>query len=94
MVAAAGKALTAITPAVGNSCSPDYSFWEAYTRTQWNPVPQLDIGLQVMYTHNKTAYKGPAALAANGSRPAVVNGVIDDQNVWSAMFRWQRNFYP
>ena len=31
---------------------------------------------------------------ANGSRPAVVNGVIDDQNVWSAMFRWQRNFYP
>jgi hypothetical protein len=27
-----------------------------------------------MYTHNNTAYKGPAALAANGSRPAVVNG--------------------
>ncbi|MEA2966515.1 MAG: hypothetical protein QOI46_6613, partial [Alphaproteobacteria bacterium] len=25
---------------------------------------------------------------------AVVNGIIDDQNVWSAMFRWQRNFYP
>ena len=86
--------ITAFTPGVGNSCSPDYSFWEAYTRTQWNPVPQLDIGLQVMYTHHNTAYKGPAILAANGSRPAVVNGVIDDQNVWSAMFRWQRNFYP
>ena len=86
--------IAAFTPAVGNSCSPDYSFWEAYTRTQWNPVPQLDIGLQVMYTHHNTAYKGAAALAANGSRPAVVNGVIDDQNVWSAMFRWQRNFYP
>ena len=57
-------------------------------------MPQLDIGLQVMYTHHNTAYKGPAALAANGSRPAVVDGVIDDQNVWSAMFRWQRNFYP
>ena len=38
--------------------------------------------------------KAPATLAANGSRPAVINGVIDDQNVWSAMFRWQRNFYP
>jgi hypothetical protein len=93
-VVAAGATLTAFTPALGNSCNPDYSFWEAYTRTQWNPVPQLDIGLQVMYTHNNTAYKGPAALAANGSRPAVVNGIIDDQNVWSAMFRWQRNFYP
>ena len=94
VVAAAGKALTAITPAVGNSCSPDNSFWEAYTRTQWNPVPQLDIGLQVMYTKLNTAYKGPATFAANGSRPAVANGIIDDQNVWSAMFRWQRNFYP
>ena len=69
-VVAAGPTLTAFTPGVGNSCNPDYSFWEAYTRTQWNPVPQLDIGLQVMYTHHNTAYKGPAALAANGSRPA------------------------
>jgi porin-like protein len=95
-VVAAGATIAAITPGVGNSCNPDYSFWEAYTRTQWNPVPQLDIGLQVMYTHHNTAYKGPAALAANGSRPAVpvVDGFIDDQNVWSAMFRWQRNFYP
>jgi hypothetical protein len=95
-VVAAGATIAAFTPGVGNSCNPDYSFWEAYTRTQWNPVPQLDIGLQVMYTHHNTAYKGPAALLANGSRPAVpvVAGVIDDQNVWSAMFRWQRNFYP
>jgi hypothetical protein len=89
-----GQTLTNFTPGVGNSCNPDYSFWEAYTRTQWNPVPQLDIGLQVMYQHNNAAYKGPAALAANVTRPAVVNGIIDDQNVWSAMFRWQRNFYP
>jgi hypothetical protein len=80
------------TPGVGNSCNPDYSFWEAYTRTQWNPVPQLDIGLQVMYTHHNTAYKGPAAVAADGSRPAIA--LIDDQNIWSAMFRWQGNFYP
>ena len=84
----------AFTLLAGNSCSPDYSFWEAYTRTQWNPVPQLDIGMEVLYQHNNTAFKGPATLAANGSRPAVLNGVIDDQNVWSAMFRWQRNFYP
>ena len=55
----------------GNSCSPDYSFWEAYTRTQWNPVPQLDIGMEILYQHNNTAFKGPATLAANLSRPAV-----------------------
>jgi hypothetical protein len=94
VVASGAANLTSVTLQQGNSCSPDYSFWEAYTRTQWNPVPQLDIGLQVMYQHNNTAFKGPATLAANLSRPAVINGIIDDQNVWSAMFRWQRNFYP
>jgi hypothetical protein len=89
---AGAATITALTLLPGNSCSPNYSFWEAYTRTQWNPVPQLDIGMEVMYTHHNTAYKGNALYAANGSRPVVA--LIDDQNVWSAMFRWQRNFYP
>ena len=35
----------------------------------------------------------------NGSRPSCTNTALlgcsfDDQEVWSAMFRWQRNFYP
>ena len=90
----AGTTITAFSLNAGNSCNPDYSFWEAYTRTQRNPVPQLDIGIEVLYTHSNTAFKGPSTLALNASRPAVVNGLIDDQNVWSAMFRWQRNFYP
>ena len=47
-----------------------------------------------VYSHTTPPSKARRSLAANGSRPAVVNGVIDDQNVWSAMFRWQRNFYP
>jgi hypothetical protein len=79
----------------GNACSPDFSFYEIGTRTQWNPVPQLDIGLEVLYSHLNTAYKGAATAGGygpNGSRPTVF--LVDDQNVWSAMFRWQRNFYP
>ena len=36
--------------------------------------------------------KAPPSVPASGSRPPVF--VIDDQDVWSAMFRWQRNFYP
>ena len=55
-------------------------------------MAQLDIGLQVMYTRLNTAFKGNAVVVANGSRPPV--GRLDDQDVWSAMFRWQRNFYP
>ena len=77
---------------VGLNCSPDFSFFEVGTRTQWNPVPQLDIGLEVLYSKLNTAFKGVANVAANGSRPAVTQ--VADQDVWSAMFRWQRNFYP
>ena len=89
-----GTRITAFTPLLGNSCSPDYSFWEAYTRTQWNPVPQLDIGLEVLYTHRNTAFKGAVDLGRERLASRRRRWFIDDQNVWSAMFRWQRNFYP
>ena len=56
------------------------------------PGAEIDIGLDVTYTGLNTAYKRAAVYAANGSRPAVA--LLDDQGVWSAMFRWQRNFYP
>jgi hypothetical protein len=83
---------TAVTPLPGNSCSPDWDFWELGSRTQWNPVPQLDIGLEVLYSRRNTAFKGPGIVPANASRPAVF--VLDDQEAWSAIVRWQRNFYP
>jgi hypothetical protein len=84
--------LSAVTALAGNSCNPDYSFYQVGSRTQWNPVRNLDIGVDVTYTGLNTAYKGAGIYAANGSRPAVA--LLDDQGVWSAMFRWQRNFYP
>jgi len=88
----AGATTFAVTLQKGNSCSPDMSFWEVYTRTQWNPVPQLDIGLEVLWSRRNTAFKGAAVVPAQLSRPAVF--ALDDQDVVSAMFRWQRNFYP
>ena len=87
----------AVNPALGNSCSPNYSFFEIGTRTQWNPVQQLDIGLELLYTKHNTAYKGPGlygTVAAVGNAPRPFVTLFDDQEVWSAMFRWQRNFYP
>jgi hypothetical protein len=84
--------LSAVRADAGNSCNPDYGFWEVGTRTQWNPVPLLDIGFELLYSHHLTAYKGPALYTANAPRPAVA--LMDDQGVWSTMFRWQRNFYP
>jgi hypothetical protein len=76
----------------GNSCNPDFSFYEVGTRTQWSPVPNLDIGVQVLYTHLNTAYKGPGVYGANAPQPATTS--IDDQGIWSVILRIQRALLP
>jgi hypothetical protein len=93
-VPVAGTVQPPITVAAAtNSCSPDFSWWQVGTRTQWNPHPDLDIGVDLLWTHLNTAYKGAGTLAANGARPAGPYA-IDDQDVLSVMFRIQRNFLP
>ena len=76
-----------------SNCNPDVSWWNVGTRTQWNPHPDLDIGVDVMWSHLNTAFKGTATLAANGARPGGTY-TIDDQDIVSVMFRIQRNFLP
>jgi hypothetical protein len=84
----------AVGTGAGNACSPDFSWWQVGTRTQWNPHPDLDIGVDLLWTHLNTAYKGSnVTLGSNGARPAGVYD-IDDQDVFSVMFRIQRNFLP
>ncbi len=57
----------------GNSCSPDYSFYQVGSRTQFNPAPLMDIGLDVVYTRLNSAFKGASVglVPANAPRPAV-----------------------
>jgi len=88
---AAPSGLTGIT-AVSN-CNPDFSYWQLGSRTQWNPHPDLDIGVDVVWTHLNTAFKGTASLTATGARPSGIY-TIDDQDILSVMFRIQRNFLP
>jgi Porin subfamily len=82
----------------GNACSPNSSWWQLGSRTQWNPHPDLDIGLDILWTHLNTAYKGPVtAFTGSGARPNCTVGMgctLDDQDAVSAMFRIQRNFLP
>jgi len=89
-----GAAGSITVAAATNSCNPDFSWWQVGTRTQWNPHPDLDIGLDVLWTHLNTAYKGTAGFAANGARPAIAAATVDDQDVLSVYFRIQRNFLP
>ena len=92
-VAGAVQPPLTVSAAGGNSCSPNFSWWQVGSRTQWNPHPDLDIGVDVLWTHLNTAYKGPGVVAANGARPAAAIN-IDDQDVLSVFFRIQRNFLP
>jgi hypothetical protein len=84
----------------GAGCA-DWSAFQIGSRTIWNPVTNLDIGLEVMYTKIDTAFAGgrtncvgagcTPALAPAGI-PAVHN--IQDNDVWSGILRIQRNFWP
>ncbi len=76
----------------GNSCSPDFSFYQVGSRTEWNPAGGLTIGLDVTYTHLNTAYEGTSTglYPANGSK--VATNSITDQGIWSAILRAQHNF--
>ena len=53
---------TGCVPLAGNCCSPDFSFYQIGSRTQFNPHPLMDIGLDVFYTKLNSAYKGPVEL--------------------------------
>ncbi len=55
----------------GNSCSPNFSFWQIGSRTQWDISKDLYMGVDVVYTRLNTAYKGvsPAVTLCLFTRP-------------------------
>jgi hypothetical protein len=74
---------------VGNSCSPNFSFYQIGSRTQWNVTRDFSLGVDVVYTGLNTAYKGPiASYTASGNSAISMN----DQNTVSGIFRVQYNF--
>jgi hypothetical protein len=84
-----------------NTCSPNWSMWEAGTRTQWNPVPDLDVGFDVLYYRLNTSfggqqvkYTGNDTGGASGNISAVPAGLYNASNInaLAAVFRIQRNF--
>jgi hypothetical protein len=85
------------SPAVNftvTNCDPDFGNWVIGTRTQWNPHPYLDIGLDVYYSKLLTAFGGVGTtLAADGARVAGPVA-IEDQETLTLMGRIQYNFLP
>jgi Porin subfamily len=85
-------ASAATTPVSGTGCSPNWSLSEVGTRTLWNPVPDLDVGFDVVYYHLNTAFNGgTVALGQTGAKPAGAYAISNTDSV-GAVFRIQRNF--
>jgi hypothetical protein len=72
------------------NCNPNFSIWQVGSRTNWSPVPNLNIGLDIFYTGVNTAFKGTASLGANGARPAGIY-TVSDQGQVSGTLRIQKN---
>jgi Porin subfamily len=90
----AGAAPTGAAALAG--CDFGFNVWGVGTRTIWNPVKNLDIGVEVMYSQIDVNMD-PALIrynfAGSGTRPAGLY-VPANEGVWNGMIRIQRNFYP
>ncbi len=92
---AAGATPAAGTTLFGAGCDPDFRFWGIGTRTVWNPVRNLDIGLELVYTQVDQSSDNRVALnfAGAGAKKAGLY-TPSDEGSWGTTIRLQRNFWP
>jgi Porin subfamily len=88
MICAAGGAFS-----VSATCNPDFSQWNIGSRTQWNVVRGLYVGLDVIYAKLKSAQSGTGLVnSAGGSTFGPL--AIADQSAWNFSFRVHRDVVP
>jgi Porin subfamily len=89
-------------------CDPDWAYFQGGVRTQWNVSGGFYMGVEVLYTHIFTAFKGATAnvngftVGATNANVTLIqpvsgarpNGIyrIDDQGSVALIFRAQRAF--
>jgi hypothetical protein len=80
----------------GSQCNPNFGWWEVGTRTIWNPHPDIDIGLDVMYSAIQTANRGATVWTNASAGSGLPSGLYNFANAgeWTATVRVQRNFLP
>jgi hypothetical protein len=93
---AAGAAPNFLTGGV-IGCNFSFEVWGIGSRTVWNPVKNLDIGVEVMYSKIHQ-HMDPTTVLFNygggsGNRPAGLYSPSDEATV-SGLVRVQRNFWP
>jgi hypothetical protein len=90
---AMGAGLAGTTPGGSLGCNPDIAVIQVGSRTIWSPVANLDIGVEVLYSRLDQNFTGAWNLGASGSRaPGLYEA--KDQDTWTGVVRFQRNFWP
>jgi Porin subfamily len=77
-------------------CNYAFHIWGVGSRTVWNPVKNLDIGVEVMYSQidqNMDPSKIVMNFGGGGARPAGFYSPANE-NLVSGLVRVQRNFWP
>jgi hypothetical protein len=75
-------------------CNPDFRVWGAGARTIWNPMSNIEVGVEVMYSHldqNMSAATTRLFYEGSNGRTAGLY-VPGDQGVISGLLRLQYNF--
>jgi len=91
---AAGGTLTASPGAVSASGCADWATWAIGSRTVWNPVKNLDIGVDVLYSAlTKSAFQG-ATLVFTPAQSPLERLTAGSSNIVAGIVRVQYNFYP
>ena len=79
-----------------NGCDYSFQVWAVGSKTVWNPVKNLDIGVEVMYSklhQNMDPSQVLLNFGGGGNRAAGLY-LPSDEAVWSGLVRVQRNFWP
>jgi hypothetical protein len=80
---------------VSNTGCTDWAAWMVGTRTLWNPVRNLDVGVDVLYTTMaKTAFGGAQFAFSPGGGAATQTLTAADTHIWAGILRVQYNFLP
>jgi len=76
--------------ALGAGCA-DWSAWQVGSRTVWNPVTNMDITLEVLYTRIKSSESGALITGANGTAAVLTAG---DVGAFSGVLKFQLGGTP
>jgi hypothetical protein len=74
------------------TCNPDLNLWQLGARTVWNPVKDLDLSVEGLYTKVEQNNVGTSN-ASGGVRDVAVR-TYSNYDTWGFNFRVQRNFNP